>query len=380
MNYEKTGVHKLIRKEVNAFLKKELLPIVNEIDAESRFPEDIFKQLMELGYLSLILPEEYGGGGHDFFGTAIVAEELAKACAGLYTSAFGHIFCQHWIDMFGTDEQKTKYLPMLSNGTYIGAIAITEPDAGSNVAGITTSAIEDGDCYVLNGRKTFITNGPIANIICVVTLTDPDSKPRGISTFIVETKTEGFYAEKPMKKLGNRCSLTSEIAFDECRVPKENLLGTKNKSLIETTKFFSFERVAVAVACAGITEAAMEAAINYATQRKQFGVAIASFQGIQEMIADMATDIYATRCMCEDLLNKMEKGEYDVDKASMAKAFASEMVNRHTSNAVQIFGGYGYTAEFPVERYFRDARVFSIAGGTTQIQRRLIARSLLKKV
>jgi alkylation response protein AidB-like acyl-CoA dehydrogenase len=335
---------------------------------------------MELGYLSLLLPEEYGGGGRDFFGTAIVAEELAKSCAGLYTSAFGHIFCQHWIDMFGTKEQKDKYLPLFSDGKAIGAIAITEPDAGSNVAGIITSAHEDGDNYILNGRKTFITNGSIADVICVLTVTDPDSKPKGISTFIVETKNAGFHSEKPMKKLGNRCSPTCEISFDECRVPKENLLGTKNKSLIETTKFFSFERVAVAVACGGIVEAAMEASIEYAKKRKQFGVAIGTFQGIQEMIADMATDIYATRCMVVDLLNYMEKGEYHVDKASMAKAFASEMVNRHTSNAIQIFGGYGYTSEFPVERYFRDARVFSIAGGTTQIQRRLIARSIMGKM
>ncbi|MFO7962342.1 MAG: acyl-CoA dehydrogenase family protein [Desulfobacterales bacterium] len=380
MNYEKTESHKLIRKEIRSFLKKELEPIVDEIDRDGIFPEVIFKDLMKLGYLSLILPEEYGGGGHDFFGTAIIAEELAKACAGLYTSAFGHIFCQHWIDMFGTKEQKEKYLPELSEGNAIGAIAITEPDAGSNVAGILTSAREDGDDFILDGRKTFITNGSIADIICVVTVTEPDAKPRGISTLIVETKAPGFSAEKPMKKLGNRCSPTCEIVFENCRVPKENLLGTRNKSLVETTRFFSFERVAVAVACAGIAEAAMESARDYARQRKQFGVPIATFQGIQEMLADMATDIYATRCMCEDLLDHMEKGEYLVEKASMAKAFASEMVNRHTSNAIQIFGGYGYTAEFPVERYFRDARVFSIGGGTTQIQRRLIARSIIGKI
>jgi alkylation response protein AidB-like acyl-CoA dehydrogenase len=378
MSYEKTKEHTLIRKELKNFLKKELLPIVPELEEEGRFAKDVFKKLAGLGFLSLLLPEEYGGGGHDFWGTAIVAEELAKTQVSMYTSAFGHIFCSHWIDMFGTQAQKEKFLPLLAEGTYIGAIAITEPDAGSNVAGIITSAEKDGDHYVLNGRKTFITNGPVADVICVVTVTNPDSKPKGISTFIVETNTKGFFSEKPMKKLGNRCSLTSEIAFDTCRVPKDNLLGTEHRSLIETTRFFSFERVAVSVACAGVIEVVMQEARDYAVQRKQFGVPIASFQGIQDMLADMATDTYAIRCMCEEILTHMENGKYQVEKASMAKAFAAEASIRHTSNAIQILGGYGYTTEFPMERYFRDARVFSIGGGTTQIQKRLIARSLLK--
>jgi len=379
MNYEKTDEHKILRTVAREFLQEELQPIAREIDEEEYFPEEVFKRFMEMGYLNLILPEEYNGGGRDFRGVAIVAEEMAKVSAGFYTSAFGHIFCQHWIDMFGTQAQKDKYLEMLSSGGSIGAIAITEPNAGSNVMEISTRAVENGDDFVINGRKTFITNGPIADIICVVTVTDPDAKPKGISTFIVETKTEGFSSEKPMKKLGNKCSPTSEIVFENCRIPKENLLGTKHKSLIETTKFFSFERVCVAVACAGLIEASMEAARDYALERKQFGVPIATFQGIQDMLADMATDIYATRCMCSDLLDHMEKGEYLVDKASMVKAFASEQVIHHTSNTIQIFGGYGYIREFPVERYFRDARLFCIGGGTTQIQKRLIARTLLGK-
>lgn len=377
MGYEKTKAHKLIRKELKNFLKKELAPIVSELEEEGRFAEDVFRRMAELGFLSLLLPEAYGGGGHDFWGTAIVAEELAKCQVSMYTSAFGHIFCSHWIDMFGTNEQKEKYLPLLAEGQSIGAIAITEPDAGSNVAGIITSAEADGEDYVINGRKTFITNGPVADVICVVTVTDAEAKPKGISTFIVETKTDGFFSEKPMKKLGNRCSLTSEIAFENCRVPRENLLGTRHKSLIETTRFFSFERVAVSVACAGVIEAAMADAMAYAKQRRQFGVPIATFQGIQDMLADMATDAFAIRCMCEAIITEMEKGNYQVDRASMAKAFAAESVIRHTSNAIQIFGGYGYTTEFPVERHFRDARVFAIGGGTTQIQKRLIARSLL---
>ncbi len=377
MNFERNAEHSLIRKEIRNIINKELVPIAAEIDETEQFPMDLFKKLGKLGYFSLILPENYGGGGRDFFGTAIVAEELARVCPGMYTSAFGHIFCSHWIDMFGTDDQKDKYLSPLAEVDHIGAIAITEPDAGSDVSGIITTAAFDGDDYIINGRKTFISNGPIADTICVVARTSDETTEKGISTFIFETKTPGFHAEKPMNKLGNRASLTSEIAFEDCRVPKENLLGTKHKSLSETTKFFAFERVLVAVACAGITEAALDASKEYAMQRVQFGKKIASFQSIQEMLADMATDIYATRCMSWDILDRMQKGEHPVSEASMSKVFGSEMVMKHTINAVQIFGGYGYTKDFPVERYFRDAKLFAIGGGTSQIQRMIIARGLL---
>lgn len=378
MHYERTDEHALLRQSLRKYLDNEVAPLVADFDDRGIFPEEIFRNLMKMGYLSTVVPEEYGGGGRDLWATAIVSEELSRCCVSLNTSAFGHIFCQHWIDMFGTRNQKDRYLPGLSSGEFIGAIALTEPDAGSNLAGIRTRAVEHDDHFVLSGNKIFITNGNVADVICVLAVTDPDSTPRGISALILETRTPGFHAGKPMKKLGNRSSPTVELAFDNCRVPKENLLGTRDRSLIETIEFFSFERVTVAAACAALTEAAMQACVEYAKDRVQFGVPIASFQGVQEMIAAMATDTYATRCMVVDLLTMMEGGKYDVVKASMVKAFASESVIRHTSNAIQIFGGAGYTAEYPLERYFRDARVWSIGGGTTQIQNRLIARSLLK--
>jgi len=378
VHYERTDEHALLRQSLRKYLDNEVAPLVADFDDRGIFPEEIFRNLMKMGYLSTVVPEEYGGGGRDLWATAIVSEELSRCCVSLNTSAFGHIFCQHWIDMFGTRNQKDRYLPGLSSGEFIGAIALTEPDAGSNLAGIRTRAVEHDDHFVLSGNKIFITNGNVADVICVLAVTDPDSTPRGISALILETRTPGFHAGKPMKKLGNRSSPTVELAFDNCRVPKENLLGTRDRSLIETIEFFSFERVTVAAACAALTEAAMQACVEYAKDRVQFGVPIASFQGVQEMIAAMATDTYATRCMVVDLLTMMEGGKYDVVKASMVKAFASESVIRHTSNAIQIFGGAGYTAEYPLERYFRDARVWSIGGGTTQIQNRLIARSLLK--
>lgn len=379
MKYERSEEHELIRDSIKNYLDSEVAPYVDEFESKGEFPDAIFRELMGMGYLSTLLSEEYGGGGHDFFATAVVGEELAKCCGGLHTSVGGHIFCQHWIDMFGNKEQKDKFLPMLSNGGSIGAIAITEPDAGSNVAGIKTRAVEQDDHFVLTGNKIFITNGNVADVICVMAVTDPDSRPTGISTFIFETDTPGFQAGRPMKKLGNKCSPTCELSFDNCKVPKENLLGTKHRSLQETMEFFSYERVSVAIGCGAVIEACMDACIDYSKERIQFDVPIASFQGIQEMIAEMGTDTYAIRCMAVDLMTKMEQGQYDVTKASMLKAFASEVVNKHTSNAIQIFGGAGYTQEYPVERYYRDARVWSIGGGTTQIQNRLIARDLMSR-
>lgn len=379
VGYARTTRHRLARESLRELLDKELSPVVAELDEESRFPMEVFKKMGALGFLGFIVPKEYGGVGVDYFGAAMVAEELAKISAGIFTSVQGHLFCSHWIDMFGSPDQKQKYLPLLGKGEYIGAIAMTEPDAGSDLASMRTSAHEDGDGFRLNGRKTFITNGPIADVVIVVAVTDEGVLPREMSLFIVETKTPGFRAEEAMKKLGNRSSPTSELAFNDCVIAKENLLGTKGEGFSETIKFLSFERVIVAVGCGAITESAMEAARKYAAKRVQFGRPIAHFQSIQNMLADMATDIYVTKCVAHMILDKMEKGEHPIAEAAMAKLFATDMVMRHTINAVQIFGGYGYLKEFPVERYFRDAKLFAIGGGTSQILRLIIAEDLLKK-
>ena len=379
MNYERTKEHKLIGQAVREFVKKELAPIVPELDEEERFPMEVFKNMGDLGFLGLILPDEYGGSGPDYFGAAVVGEEIAKVCPGFHTSVHGHVFCAHWIDLFGTSEQKQKYLPGLATAESIGAIAITEPEAGSDVGGAQTFATETNEGFILNGSKIFISNGPIADVIVVVAATDDESKPRGISTFILETKTPGFTAEPPMKKLGNRVSPTSEIILKDLFLPKENLLGTKHKGLAETTKLLTFERVLVAVACGGIAEKALHEARTYALGRKQFGKSIAHFQSIQHMMADVAAEIFATKSMAYRVLEQMEQGQYPVAEAAMAKLFGAEMVMRATTAAIQILGGYGYTREFPVEKLFRDAKVYSIGGGTSQIQRGIIAADLLAK-
>ncbi len=371
-----TPEHRMLQDSVRRFVAKELAPIAAHIDKEERFPLDVIKHMGRLGFLGLIVPEEYGGGGRDFTGCAIVAEEVSKVCAGTYTSTTAHVFAEHWIDMFGTEEQKNRYLPRMATTDLLGAIALTEPEAGSDVASLKTTARREGDVYVLNGTKTFISNGPVADVIVVLARTGGPG-PKGISTFIVESNMPGFSPGKPFEKCGNRASLTSEITFRECRVPRTHLLGQEHRGFVESMRFLPFERVMVAVCCVGLAQAALEACIRYAKDRTQFGQPICSFQMIQSMLADIATNIYATRCMIQHIIGLLEQGVACNTEASMGKYFGAEMVMRATIDAVQILGGYGYTHEFPVERYMRDAKLFAIGGGTSQIQKLIIARALL---
>ncbi len=377
INYAVTEEHQMLQDTLRKFLGDKLAPIAAELDEKEEIALDVIKELGQMGFLALMAPEEYGGGGHDVVGAGIVAEEISKICAGTYTSTSGHVFSMHWIDKFGTKEQRDKYVPKLASGEYIGCIGITEPEAGSDVAGLKTKAVKDGDSYVLNGTKTFISNGNVADIIVCMTRTG-EPGPRGISNFIIETKTEGYEASKPFEKLGNRASPTCEVAFTDCRVPAENLLGTENNGFIETMNFFPFERVLVAVACGALGESSYYEALEYAHDRKQFGKPIIQYQMVQQMIADMACDIQAIKAMTKDCLLKYASGVQANTDASMAKLFASETVMKITMNAIQIFGGYGYTREFPVERWFRDAKLYAIGGGTSQIQRQIIARAAMK--
>ncbi len=377
INYAETEEHQILQETLRKFLGDKLAPIAAQLDEKEEIALDVIKELGQMGFLALMAPEEYGGGGHDVVGAGIVAEEISKICAGTYTSTSGHVFSMHWIDKFGTKEQRDKYVPKLASGEYIGCIGITEPEAGSDVAGLKTKAVKDGDSYVLNGTKTFISNGNVADIIVCMTRTG-DPGPRGISNFIIETKTEGYEASKPFEKLGNRASPTCEVAFTDCRVPAENLLGTENNGFIETMNFFPFERVLVAVACGALGESSYYEALEYAHDRKQFGKPIIQYQMVQQMIADMACDIQAIKAMTKDCLLKYASGVQANTDASMAKLFASETVMKITMNAIQVFGGYGYTREFPVERWFRDAKLYAIGGGTSQIQRQIIARAAMK--
>jgi alkylation response protein AidB-like acyl-CoA dehydrogenase len=376
VDYAVTAEHKMIQDAVHKFLAGKLAPIIQDLEEREEMPLEIIKEMGQLGFLALMAPEEYGGGGHDVIGQAIVSEEIAKICGGTCTSVNGHVFSMHWLDKFGTKEQRDKYVAMMASGEYIGCIGITEPGAGSDVAGLELKAVQDGDHYVLNGTKTFITNGSVADIMVVMARTGgPGAK--GISNFIIETKTPGYEASKPFRKLGNCTSPTCEIAFTDCRIPAENLLGTLNRGFIETMNFFPFERVLVAVQCGALAEASFYEALRYAQERSQFGQAIIRFQMVQQMIADMAVDIQSIKAMAKDCLQQYAGGIEANTEASMAKLYATEAVMRVTSNAIQILGGYGYTREYPVERLFRDARCYAIGGGTSQIQRQIIARAMM---
>jgi len=376
IDYAETDEHRMIQQTARKFLAEKLAPIASQIDQEERFAIEVFKGLGELGLLALIAPEEHGGGGHDVIGTAIVAEEISKICAGTYTSVQGHVFCTHWIDKYATPEQKKRYLPKLASTEWIGGIAITEADAGSDVASLKTKAVRQGDHYVLNGSKTFITNGSVASVIVCLTRTGGPG-PKGISTFIVETASPGFSASKPFEKCGNRASPTCEITFEDCRVPAANLLGKENNGFIESMVFFPFERALVAVCCGALCESALMQAVSYCKDRKQFSKPIIEFQMVQQMLAEMAVDLHITKTLTRDTLRKYASGSDANVDASIAKIFAADAAMRVTSHAVQLLGGYGYTREFPVERWFRDARLFSIGGGTSQIQKLIVARALM---
>ena len=375
IDYAETDEHRMIQDTVRRFLAERLQPIAAEIDREERFPLEVFKGLGELGLLALMAPEEYGGGGHDILGCAIVAEEIAKICAGTYTSTTGHVFCLHWIDKYGTPEQKARYLPLLASAEWIGGMAITEPEAGSDVASLKTTALRHGDDYLVNGNKTFITNGSVADVIvCLVRTGGPG--PKGISTLIVETRTPGFSASKPFEKCGNRASPTCELTFENCRVPAVNLLGRENRGFIESMVFFPFERALVGVCCGALCEAALTEAVRYCRERVQFGKPIIEFQMVQQVLAEMVVDLQATKSLTRDVLKKYASGADANVEASIAKIFAADAAMRVTMNAVQLLGGYGYTREFPVERWFRDAKLFAIGGGTSQIQKLIVARAL----
>ncbi len=375
IDYAETDEHRMIQETARRFLADKLVPIAAEIDREERFPLEVFKELGRLGLLALMAPEEYGGGGHDIMGCAIVAEEIAKVCAGTYTSTTGHVFCLHWIDKYGTPEQKKRYLPLLASGEWIGGMAITEPEAGSDVASLKTTAVREGDAYVVNGNKIFITNGSVADVIvCLVRTGGPG--PKGISTLIIETDTPGYSASKPFEKCGNRASPTNELAFEDCRVPVSNLLGKENRGFIESMIFFPFERALVGVCCGALCEASLEEAIRYCKERSQFGQPIIEFQMVQQMLAEMTVDLQGTKSLTRDALKKYMSGEDANIEASIAKIFGADAAMRVTMNAVQLLGGYGYTQEFPVERWFRDAKLYAIGGGTSQIQKLIVARSL----
>ncbi|HHT7142578.1 acyl-CoA dehydrogenase AcdA [Bacillus sp. SW7] len=379
MHFKLSEEHEMIRKMVRDFAKNEVAPTAAERDEEERFDRAIFDQMAELGLTGIPWPEEYGGIGSDYLAYVIAIEELSRVCASTGVTLSAHTSLAGWpIFKFGTEEQKQTFLRPMAEGKKIGAYGLTEPGSGSDAGGMKTIAKRDGDHYVLNGSKIFITNGGIADIYVIFALTDPESKQRGTSAFIVESDTPGFSVGKKESKLGIRSSPTTEIMFEDCRIPVENLLGEEGQGFKIAMQTLDGGRNGIAAQAVGIAQGALDASVEYARERHQFGKPIAAQQGIGFKLADMATDVEAARLLTYQAAWLESEGLPYGKESAMSKVFAGDAAMKVTTEAVQVFGGYGYTKDYPVERYMRDAKITQIYEGTQEIQRLVISRMLTK--
>ncbi|MEK7019090.1 acyl-CoA dehydrogenase AcdA [Bacillus sp. FSL R9-9410] len=379
MHFKLSEEHEMIRKMVRDFARNEVAPTAAERDEEERFDRALFDQMAELGLTGIPWPEEYGGIGSDYLAYVIAVEELSRVCASTGVTLSAHTSLAGWpIFKFGTEEQKQKFLRPMAEGKKIGAYGLTEPSSGSDAGGMRTTAKRDGDHYILNGSKIFITNGGIADIYVVFALTDPDSKQRGTSAFIVESDTLGFSVGKKESKLGIRSSPTTEIMFEDCRIPVDNLLGEEGQGFKVAMQTLDGGRNGIAAQAVGIAQSALDASVEYARERHQFGKPIAAQQGIGFKLADMATDVEAARLLTYQAAWLESEGLPYGKESAMSKVFAGDTAMKVTTEAVQVFGGYGYTKDYPVERYMRDAKITQIYEGTQEIQRLVISRMLTK--
>ncbi|MCK4442994.1 MAG: acyl-CoA dehydrogenase [Thermoplasmata archaeon] len=380
MDFKLTQEQEMLRKMLKDFGEKEVRPIAAEIDKTSEFPWDVIKKMGELGLMGMNIEEKYGGPGLDTVSYAIGVEEMSRASGAVgFTMAAHNSLCTGHIALAGNEEQKMKYLPDLASGRKMGAWGLTEPGAGSDAGGLAATAVQDGDEWVLNGNKTFITNGHIAGTFVILASTDKEKKARGITSFIAEKDTPGLSLGKKEDKMGLRPCPTSEIILEDCRVPNENMLGELNKGFYDTMRVLDGGRISIAAMAVGIAQSALDESISYSKERVQFGQPISNFQAIQWMLADMATEIEAARLLTYRAANLKDRNEKCTKESAMAKLYAAEAGMRATTKAIQILGGYGYTMDYPVERMFRDVKLCEIGEGTSEIQRLVIARLLLRE-
>ncbi|MGD2134558.1 MAG: acyl-CoA dehydrogenase family protein [Gemmatimonadales bacterium] len=380
MDYLLTEDQQMIRDLCRQIAEERIKPVAAAYDETAEFPWDVVKVLADADVFAVAMPEEYGGMGGGVMEMALVTEQLSWGCAGISLAYGGTGLGAFPIVLFGTDEQKGRYLPPIAHGEQLAAFAITEADAGSDVARIRTTAVKDGDHYVLNGTKQWITNGGEAEIYTVIALTDREKGARGASAFVVEKGTPGLKFGKKENKLGIRASATREVIFEDCRVPAANLLAREGMGFIVALKTFDHARPGVAAQALGIAQRALDEATHYARVRKQFGHPIGSFQGLQFMLADMAIGVEASRALVYSAARMIDSGAKDIAKpAAIAKTFASDTAMDVAVRAVQVFGGYGYMKEYPVEKLLRDAKITQIYEGSNEIQRGVIASHLLKE-
>jgi len=381
MNFTLSPEEALIQATAREFADRELAPLASRIDREGQVPRDILEKMAALGFLGMLTPDTYGGVGLTNLALALVQLEINRACASTgVTMSVHNSLCQSPLLRFGNDEQKQKYLPRLARGEWIGAYSLTEPVSGTDAAALITTAVRDGDAYVINGTKNFVTNGGFADLFVLFARTDqaPTAKQTGISAFLVERSWKGLSVGKAEKKMGIRGSSTTSLFFDGCRVPRSSLMGKEGDGLKIALSTLDGGRIGIASQACGIAMACLEASIKYAKERRQFDRPIGEFQAIQWKISEMATDIDAAKLLIYRAARMRDAGEPHTKEASMAKLFASTMANKHANQAVQIHGGVGYIKDFPVERYFRDAKITEIYEGTSEVQRIVVARSLLK--
>jgi alkylation response protein AidB-like acyl-CoA dehydrogenase len=380
MNYELPEEVVLLRDTARKFAAEEIAPHARQWDRENKLPDEMITKLAEVGFLGLRVPPEYDGAGIGMLGTAVIIEELARQCGGtaLVVSAHNGLCCAHLM-LAANEEQKKKYLPPLARGEMLGSWALTEPDSGSDAAALKTTAVLDGDEWVINGSKMFITNGDVAGVFVVTARTDPEApKHKGISVFVVPRETKGLLVGPKEDKMGVRASGTVPLTFDDLRVPKENLVGELHKGFYDVLKILERGRITIGALSVGLARGALEESLTYAGQRQQFGRRLIDHQAIQFMLADMSTEIDAARLLVHKAAVLQDAGRSTKRESAVAKLFASEIATRACLNAIQILGGYGYIKEFPVERYMRDAKLCEIGEGSSQIQRLVIAQSLLE--
>lgn len=379
MNFTTTENQTMIRDMVRDFAEKEIRPNIMKWDEAEEFPVDLFHKLGDLGLMGVLVPAEYGGSGFGYMEYITVVSEIAKVCGSIGLSVAAHnSLCTGHIMYFGNEEQKRKYLPKLATGEWLGAWGLTEQNTGSDAGGMNTVAVDKGDYFLLNGSKNFITHGKSGNVAVVIARTGEKGDSHGMTAFVVERETEGFSAGKKERKLGMRASETTEMIFQDCKIPKENVLGEIGGGFVQSMKVLDGGRISIAALSLGIAKGAFEASVKYSKEREQFGKPISEFQAIGFKLADMATEIEASELLILQAGDMKNKGKKMTKESAFAKYFASEVCVRVSTEAVQIFGGYGYTKDFPVEKFYRDSKLCTIGEGTSEIQKLVIAREILK--
>jgi alkylation response protein AidB-like acyl-CoA dehydrogenase len=379
MNFEFSEEHKLIADSARDFAEQFIRPHVMDWDEAQHFPKEVLQKAGEMGFMGIFIPEEYGGSGLGYHEYVAIIQEISKVDPSIGLSVAAHnSLCTGHIFYFGNEQQKKKWLPKLASGQWIGAWGLTEHNTGSDAGGMNTTATKDGDYYILNGSKNFITHGISGNIAVVIARTGEKGDSHGMSAFVVERGTPGFSSGKKEDKLGMRASETAELIFDQCRVHKDNMLGSEGEGFVQSLKLLDGGRISIGALSLGIAKGAYEAALKYSKERVQFGKPISSFQGVSFKLSDMATEIQASELLVHKAASMKNKGEKVTTTGAMAKMYSSEACVRIANEAVQIHGGYGYIKEYPVEKFYRDSKLCTIGEGTTEIQKLVIARNILK--